>query len=94
MTIKEIIHDPKPNVKCATVTLDYDELRDLSNALCDIEKDESWTKRPSYWKIRRNIYWLFDLVKNGCVDAWSAYTNYDFVQREEAAAKAKQDKGE
>lgn len=93
MTIKEIIHNPERGIKYATVTLNYDELRDLSNVLCDIEKDENWIKRPSYWKVRRNIHWLFDLVKNGCVDDWSVYTSYDFVQREEAA-KAKQDRGE
>lgn len=87
MQIREIIHDPKYNVKCATVTLDYDELRDLSNVLCDIEKDESWTKRPSYWKVRRNIYWLFDLVKNGCVDDWSVERSYEFLQNEEATTK-------
>lgn len=87
MEIKEIVHNPKYNVKCATVTLDYDELRDLSNALCDIGENESWTKRPSYWKIRRNIYWLFDLVKNGCVDEFSVEQSYELLQKEKVANK-------
>lgn len=82
MQIKEIVHDPKYNNKYATITLDYDELRDLSNVLCDIEKDECWAKRPHYWKIRRNIHWLFDVVKNGCVDDWSIEHSYDLLQSE------------
>lgn len=62
MTIREIIHNPKSATKQATVTLDYDEIRDISNLLC---------KSKVIGKLRSDMFLLFELVKNGC---WDKYT--------------------
>lgn len=62
MTIREIIHNPKCAIKQATVTLDYDEIRDISNLLC---------KSKVTGKLRSDMFLLFELAKNGC---WDKYT--------------------
>ena len=62
MTIREIIHNPECATKQATVTLDYDEIRDISNLLC---------KSKVTGKLRSDMFLLFELVKNGC---WDRYT--------------------
>lgn len=62
MTIHEIIHNPEYAIKQATVTLDYDEIRDISNLIC---------KAKVTGKLRSDMFLLFELVKNGCLDKFS-----------------------
>lgn len=62
MTINKIIHNSDNGIKQATVTLDYDEIRDISNLFC---------KCNIKGKVRADIFLLFELVKNGC---WDKYT--------------------
>lgn len=62
MTIHKIIHNPECAIKQATVTLDYDEIKDISNLLC---------KSKVTGKLRSDMFLLFELVKNGC---WDKYT--------------------
>lgn len=68
MTIKEIIHKPELGIKQATITLDYDEIRDISNLIYEESKKEENLKINSFNKLRRDMFFLFDLVKNGCID--------------------------
>lgn len=71
MTILEMNRDSDRNIFNATIKLNYDEIRDISHALYHLCEDEKNKKRTSYHEIHRDIAWLFDLVKNGCLDRCS-----------------------
>ena len=66
MTIHEINHKPNFAIKNATVTLNYEEIRDISNLLCDIDKIRPLSNTEA--KLHRDMFFLFDVVKNGCID--------------------------
>lgn len=68
MIIKEIIHKPEWKTKSAIVELGYDELRDIANACYEESKKNDNSKDVSFMKTYRNMFFLFDLVKNGCID--------------------------
>lgn len=60
------------NVNCegktATITLDYKELRDISNGLLELSKLD--IKRDAdFAKIHRDMFFLFSLVKHECIDS-------------------------
>lgn len=76
MTIQEIIHQPDRNIKSATIHLNYDEIRDLSNMLVQISKEDNF-KTKGYQTLRRDFFLLFELVKNGCIDGWTCTKLYD-----------------
>ena len=67
MTIESM--KPQTGFKNATVTLNYEEIRDISNLLCDIEKIRLLSKTEA--KLHRDMFFLFDVVKNGCIDSFT-----------------------
>lgn len=69
MTIHEINHKPNIAVKNATVTLHYEEIRDISNLLCEIDKIRPLNKTEA--KLHRDMFFLFEMVKNGCIDSFT-----------------------
>ena len=62
MIINKIIHNPDNEIKKATITLDYNEIRVISNLFC---------KCNIKGKLRTEMLLLFELVKNGCLDKCS-----------------------
>lgn len=60
MTINQI--SSQAGAKHATITLDYDEIRDISNMMC---------KYNVSGKLRADMFLLFEIVKNGCLDRYS-----------------------
>ena len=61
MQIREINHHPEMGIKSATVELTYDEIRDIKNALSGSKYEDTNVK----W------FYLFEIVKNGCLDRWA-----------------------
>lgn len=61
MQIREINHHPEMGIKSATVELTYDEIRDIKNALNGSKYEDTNVK----W------FYLFEIVKNGCLDRWA-----------------------
>lgn len=61
MQIREINHHPEMGIKSATVELTYDEIRDIKNALNGSQYEDTNVK----W------FYLFEIVKNGCLDKWA-----------------------
>ena len=61
MQIREINHHPEMGIKSATVELTYDEIRDIKNALNGSQYEDTNVK----W------FYLFEIVKNGCLDRWA-----------------------
>lgn len=60
MTINQI--NSQVGAKHATITLDYDEIRDISNMMCEYKVNG---------KLRADMFLLFEIVKNGCLDRFS-----------------------
>lgn len=73
MLIRGINHHPEMGIKSATVELTYDEIRDIKNALNGSLYEDT------------NIKWfyLFEIVKNGCLDKWAVDHLWSLVHREE-----------
>lgn len=73
MTIKEINHKPELSIKNATVSLSYDEVRDIANAFVYLlhqgEKDfkPSESELECFRKRKQDFNILFDIVKHGLV---------------------------
>ena len=72
MIITELNHKPDYNIKNATVTLNYEEIRDIANGLFYLlEDDEKFkpnqSEKDSFAKTKRKFDILFDLVKYGNV---------------------------
>lgn len=72
MTIYNITHNPKYGVKEATVTLRYEEVRDIANMLYEATKDGA--TRSEKHILHRDFFLLFELVKNGCIDGFTVET--------------------
>lgn len=64
MTIESM--KPQTGFKYATVTLRYEEIRDIANLLCEVNKIRPLSKTEA--KLHRDMFFLFDVVKNGCID--------------------------
>lgn len=60
MTINQI--NSEVGAKHATITLDYDEIRNISNMMC---------KYNVNGKLRADMFLLFEIVKNGGLDKYS-----------------------
>jgi hypothetical protein len=69
MTIHSITHNPEYGIKKATVTLQYEEIRDIANMLYEHTQDEQ--TRPEKHILHRDFFLLFELVKNGCIDGFT-----------------------
>lgn len=69
MIIKEIIHKPEWKIQSAIVELGYDELRDIANACYEESKRDDNANRASFIQTYQNMFFLFDLVKHGCIDS-------------------------
>ena len=67
MTIENM--KPQTGFKYATVTLNYEEIRDIANLLCEINKTRSLSKTEA--KLHRDMFFLFEVVKNGCIDSFT-----------------------
>lgn len=78
MIINEL--NSNKNSKSAIVSLDYNEIRDLSNILYEITKDDEKLKRYGY--LERSLSVLFDLVKNGTVDSRIVENYMESLSRE------------
>lgn len=64
MTIENI--KPQTGFKYATVTLNYEEIRDIANLLYEVNKIMPLSKTEA--KLHRDMFFLFEVVKNGCID--------------------------
>ncbi len=60
-----IIREINTNSKSATVTLDYDELRCLSNSLYKVSRFDDVEKDKDFNNVYAKIIELFSLVKHG-----------------------------
>lgn len=67
MTIESIKH--RTDFNNATVTLNYEEIRDISNLLCEIDKIRPLSKTEA--KLHRDTFFLFEVVRNGCIDSFT-----------------------
>lgn len=67
MTIENM--KPQAGFKYATVTLNCEEIRDISNLLCEVDKIRPLSKTEA--KLHRDIFFLFEVVKNGCIDSFT-----------------------
>jgi hypothetical protein len=72
MIINELNHKPDLKIKNATVTLNYEEIRDIANGLFYLlEDDETFkpnqSEKDSFAQTKRKFDMLFDLVKYGGV---------------------------
>lgn len=71
MIITELNHKPELKIKDATVTLNYDEIRDIANGLFYLLDDgamkPSQSEKKSFEQTKRKFDMLFDLVKYGSV---------------------------
>lgn len=72
MIINELNHKPDLSIKNATVTLSYDEIRDIANGLFYLLEDDNTFKpnqseKDSFAETKQKFDVLFDLVKYGCV---------------------------
>lgn len=69
MTIHKIEHDLQGNNRRATITLDVEQIMYISNALCDSVKDENAPE--TLLELKRDMFLLFEIVKNGCIDSFT-----------------------
>ncbi len=60
-----IIRELNTNSKFVTVTLDYDEVRCLSNSLYEVSKFDDVEKEHNFNNVYAKIIELFSLVKHG-----------------------------
>lgn len=72
MIINELNYKPDLKIKNATVTLNYEEIRDIANGLFYLlEDDETFkpnqSEKDSFTQTKRKFDMLFDLVKYGNV---------------------------
>lgn len=65
MKIDEL--NSKPNQKSITVTMSYDEVRDISNGLYYLVSDKNPDDRSKYQSIYTDCKILFDMIKHGNV---------------------------
>ena len=69
MTINKIEHNLQGNPRNATIPLDVEEIMYISNALYQAVKSTE-NPSPAMLETKRDIYLLFELVKNGCIDSF------------------------
>lgn len=69
MTIHNIEHNLQGNNRRATITLDVEQIMYISNALCDAVKDENAPE--TLLELKRDMFLLFEIVKNGCIDSFT-----------------------
>ena len=67
MTIHKIEHDMESKIRKATVTLNVEQIMYIANALNKYIKEEHNTE--NLLELHRDIYLLFEIVKNGCIDS-------------------------
>lgn len=54
----------------------------LSAALYKLQDDEEFNKKKDFWKLVRDIRFLFDIVKNSCADSWTFETGFYHTLRQ------------
>lgn len=86
MTIHNITHNPQYHIKKATITLSYEEIRDIANLLYEASKDENTHSEQHI--LNRDFFLLFELVKNGCIDSFTVEHLNKIQEQSEKAEKA------
>jgi hypothetical protein len=86
MTIHNITHNPQYHVKKATITLSYEEIRDIANLLYEASKDENTHSEQHI--LNRDFFLLFELVKNGCIDSFTVEHLNEIQKQSEKTEKA------
>ena len=71
MTIHELNQKPDIGIKNATICLDCDEIRDIANMLCSVVKHQQEFQTEGYKTLHRDFFFLFEIVKNGCIDGFT-----------------------
>lgn len=85
MTIQRI--DCESGYKNATITLGYEELRELANGLYELSRlDEE--RNPDFYKIHRDMSFLFSIVKHGCLNPLIIKKLQEYQQKLEESANA------
>lgn len=79
MTIHKIEHDLQGNNRRATITLDVEQIMYVSNALCNAVKNENASE--TLLELKRDMFLLFEIVKNGCIDSFTVEHLAEFQQR-------------
>lgn len=87
MTIRKIEHDLQGNNRRATITLDVEQIMYISNALCSAVKDENASE--SLIELHRDMFLLFEIVKNGCIDSFTVEHLAKLQQRIEEKSNGK-----
>lgn len=91
MTIHNITHNPQYHIKKATITLSYEEIRDIANLLYEASKDENTHSEQHI--LNRDFFLLFELVKNGCIDSFTIeHLNEIQTQSEKVLAERNKNK--
>ena len=85
MTIHKIEHDMERNIRKATVTLNVEQLMYITNALNKYIKEEYNTE--NLLELHRDIYLLFEIVKNGCIDSVTVNHLHELQQKIEEVTK-------
>lgn len=89
MTIHNITHNPQYHIKKATITLSYEEIRDIANLLYEASKDENTHSEQHI--LNRDFFLLFELVKNGCIDSFTV-EHLNEIQKQSEKALAERNK--
>ena len=85
MTVHKIEHDLGRNIRKATVTLNVEQLMYITNALNKYIKEEYNTE--NLLELHRDMYLLFSLVKDGCIDSVTVNYLNELQQRIEVLDK-------
>jgi hypothetical protein len=86
MTIHNITHNPQYHIKKATITLSYEEIRDIANMLYEATKNENTCSEQHI--LNRDFFLLFELVKNGCIDSFTVEHLNEIQERSKEAEQA------
>lgn len=86
MTINKL--NCEANFKSAAITLNYDELRDIANGLYELSKLDV-ERSADFHKIHRDMTFLFDIVKNGCIDGFSVRQLTQLHEKFDSSRKAR-----
>ena len=85
MTVYRIEHDWERNIRKATVTLNVEQLMYITNALNKYTKEEH--NSENLLELHRDMYLLFSLVKDGCIDSVTVEHLHELQNRIEVLNK-------
>lgn len=85
MTVHRIEHNMENNRRKATITLNVEQLMYITNALNKYIKEEYNTE--NLLELHRDMYLLFSLVKDGCIDSFTIEHLHELQQKIEEMEK-------